>query len=137
MSYFSSFSDYLTTDVEEKSTGITHTGPLSYLDLSKETQENTELLKILSDIGAPLHSYRTLIQWAQKHSLNGYNFQMSRSTYGSMISHLQRTFQMHEYRPTIYEVPANCSTLMRGNLGIHHELMVRSEFHQNITLSKI
>ena len=100
--------DYLSTGAEEGSLEITRSDPLEYLDLSKETQANTELLKILSDIGAPLHSYRTIIEWAQKHSLNGYTFQTSHSTYGSMISHLQKTFQMHEYRPTIYEVPLPC-----------------------------
>ena len=100
--------DYFTTDNEAESAELTRTGELQYLDLSKETQANTELLKILCDIGAPLHTYQTLINWAKKHSFNGYNFQTRYSTYGSMISHLQRTFQMHEYRPIIYELKLPC-----------------------------
>ena len=50
--------DIFTTNPDTESPKITHTGPLTYLlDLSKETQANTKLLKILCDIGDPLHTY--------------------------------------------------------------------------------
>ena len=100
--------DFLSTGSDEESVEITPSEPIKYLDLTKETQANIELLKILCDMGAPLHAYQTLIQWALKHAINGYDFNTRHSTYGSMIAHLQRTFQMHEYRPTIYEIKLPC-----------------------------
>ena len=100
--------DFLGTGSDDESLELTCSEPIAYLDLCKETQANTELLKILCDIGAPLHTYQTLIQWALKHSMNGYDFITRHSTYGSMIAHLQRTFEMHEYRPTIYKIKLPC-----------------------------
>ena len=83
--------DFLDTGSDDESLELTCSEPIAYLDLCKETQANTELLKILCDIGAPLHTYQTLIQWALKHSMNGYDLITRHGTYGSMIAHLQRT----------------------------------------------
>ena len=63
---------------------------------------------MLSDLGAPLSAYQDIIRWAQKHSSNGYNFDSSHTTYGSMISHLQKTFGLDEYRPTIHRIELPC-----------------------------
>ena len=41
-------------------------------------------------------------------SNRGYNFRTEQRTYGLMISHLQCTFIMSEYRPIVREVPPPC-----------------------------
>ena len=94
--------------VAVESPQISRTTPRRQIDLCMETQANIELLKMLSDLGAPLRTYQDIIRWAKKHSSHGYNFDSSRTTYGSMISHLQKTFRLQEYRPTINHLRLPC-----------------------------
>ena len=79
---------------------VTRTDPPRSFDLTADTMANTELLKLLTDISAPLHMYGEILAWAKKHSSRGYDFITEQTSYGSIISHLQRTFDMSEYRPT-------------------------------------
>ena len=88
----------------EEEAEISRTPPARSYDLTSDVMANTELLKLLVDVGAPLRLYHDVISWAKNHSARGYDFCTEQSTYGSMISHLQRTFNMSEYRPILREV---------------------------------
>ena len=73
----------------EERAQISRTPPARSYDLTSDTMANTELLKLLIDVGAPLCLYHDVISWAKNHSARGYNFRTEQTTYGSMISHLQ------------------------------------------------
>ena len=88
----------------EEAAQISRTPPARSYDLTSDTMANTELLKLLVDVGAPLRLYHDVLSWAKDQSDRGYNFHTEQRTYGSMISHLQRTFNMSEYRPVVREV---------------------------------
>ena len=65
----------------------------------------TILMKILSEIEAPLYAFEVIMDWAQDAFVTGYKFNPTQKSYQSQIAHLQKLLNMDHLRPTSVPVP--------------------------------
>ena len=77
---------------------------------STEIIHEIKLLKILTNIGAPLYAYQTIMKWAQEAYLSDYKFDTTRKTYQQTIKYLEEDLQFHVSQPKFVPV-----TLFKDN----------------------
>jgi hypothetical protein len=62
---------------------------------SNEIVHELKLLRILTDIGAPLYAYKTLMEWAHEAQMSKFNFNTSHKTYQQTIKYLEDDLHFH------------------------------------------
>ena len=62
---------------------------------SNEIGHEIKLLKILTDIGATLYSYKLLMQWAHEAHMSNFKFDTKHKTYQQTIKYLKDDLQFH------------------------------------------
>jgi hypothetical protein len=70
-----------------------------------------KLLKIISQLGMPLYSYKTIMDWAQEINWSGSKFQPHNTTYQQAIKHFQKMFYLENCRPSNIPVKLNGDNL--------------------------
>lgn len=66
---------------------------------SSEIVHEIKLIKILTEIGAPLYAYKTLMEWAHKAQMSNFNFDTSHKTYQQTMKYLEEDLKFHIDRP--------------------------------------
>jgi hypothetical protein len=80
---------------------------------SNEIVHELKLLRILTDIGAPLYAYKTLMEWAHEAKMSKFNFDTSHKTYQQTIKYLEDDLHFHILQPKYVLV-----TLLPDNLTL-------------------
>lgn len=73
--------------------------PNSSFHFSNSIVHEVKLLRILTDIGAPLYAYKTLMEWAHEAHMSDFKFDSIHKTYQQTIKYLEENLNFHIARP--------------------------------------
>lgn len=60
-------------------------------------QHEIKLLKLLNNLGAPLYAYNEIMNWAQKASMNNFDFDTKQKTYHQVIQKMEDLLGMQSF----------------------------------------
>jgi hypothetical protein len=78
--------------------------PERELAFSNATRVETNLLKLLTDMGAPLYGFQSVMEWAQDAQSSQYGFNPSNKTYDAQVRDLKKWLQMSHLEPQVIQV---------------------------------
>jgi hypothetical protein len=88
-----------------------------------------KLLKIIQQLGMPLYSYKTIMDWAQEINMSCKRFQPQNSTYQQAIKHFEKMLNLQNCRPYNIPVKLNSDNMELNVVVFNVPAMLQSLFN--------